>query len=158
MLYYFYMNKTLQKISIFALILGIFLPSLSYASTGVVNTGARMRAGTSISHTILTVMPKGTIVTILGEEHGWYKVQDPFGRQGYTATWLINKQTADIGLQTSDNNGQETLDNSKKSSASNAVSTKKTGKLLYNSRIRKGPSTSDEIITIKSKGLNRYYS
>ncbi len=109
-------------------------------NTGVYLYDARVRQGMSTATAIVTVIPKGTTVSILSEHDGWYKIKDANGTIGYTATWLIEKTQKT----------QPTETPIAKKPLINASS--KTATTLYNSRVRSSKSTGNNIITVLPKG------
>lgn len=59
--------------------------------TGTVNANARMRSAGSLSGALIRVLLRGTTVTIVEHQNGWYRIQDPTGVEGWTADWLIDR-------------------------------------------------------------------
>lgn len=47
----------------------------SHVRQGQTTANLNVRTGNATSHSIITTLPKGTIVTILGEQNGWYRIE-----------------------------------------------------------------------------------
>lgn len=62
----------------------------STALSGVYNANARVRSSPSLTAGTIIVYPRGTSVTILDSENGWYQIRHASGVTGWTATWLVN--------------------------------------------------------------------
>ncbi|MCI9149179.1 MAG: SH3 domain-containing protein [Lachnospiraceae bacterium] len=68
--------------------------SVSQAQTGIVNTNGgslTVRTGPGTNYGVITSLKKGTAVTILAEENGWYKVNYGSG-EGYVSGQFIQIQ------------------------------------------------------------------
>lgn len=79
--------------------------SISQAKTGIVNTNSgslTVRSGPGTSYAALTSLPKGSAVTILSEENGWYKVNYGSG-EGYVLGTYIKIQEDGGGTVTDPN-------------------------------------------------------
>ncbi len=69
-----------------------FAASDEYPRAGLVatqSTGLNVRS--SIGGSIVTSLPKGSYVRLLGEENGWYKLEYASGKQGYSSAAYIEK-------------------------------------------------------------------
>ena len=118
-------KRILAIILTVCLLASLMCVTASGTQTGTVTgSGVRMRTGPGTSYSIITTLDKGTVVTVLGEESGWYRIS--YG--GYTG-YMINTYIA-----LSSSAGQ-------------------TGTVTGSDvRMRTGPGTSYSIITTLDKG------
>lgn len=59
--------------------------------SGIYLDNSRVRKSPSLSGTIVTTYPKGTTVSLLKEENGWYNIKHANGTTGWTLGTLIKK-------------------------------------------------------------------
>lgn len=66
----------------------------SLVKTGVVTASPlNMRSGNSTQHAVIAKLPKGTSVTVLTTQAGWYQVKLSNGQTGWVSTEFIKLQT-----------------------------------------------------------------
>lgn len=65
-------------------------PVYERAWSGTITTGAYVRDVACMEGSeILTTLPVGTLINIIGETDGWYQVETPTGLTGWVGQWLI---------------------------------------------------------------------
>ncbi|MGL5330949.1 MAG: SH3 domain-containing protein [Peptostreptococcaceae bacterium] len=127
------------SLAICASTLGLVLSTTSsFAATkeGVVTTSAlNVRSGPSTSYSRITKVYKGDKVKILESSKGWHKIKTPSGKIGWSSGEYLSTSSS------SSNTGGSTSTSSKKATV--------TASAL---NVRKGPSTSNSIVTKVYKG------
>ncbi|MCA1057927.1 SH3 domain-containing protein [Rossellomorea aquimaris] len=89
-----------------------------------------VRTGPGLSFPVLTKVHRGEEYKIVDSQKDWYKVKTKSG-EGWVADWLVSVETAATGDSSSSFNGRVNTDGL---------------------RVRKGPSTSDGIVTVLQNG------
>lgn len=85
-----YFWKNACKALLLSLLLTMLFSVSAYAGTqgtgiGTVRASSlRMRSGASTSNSVVTMLPKSTVVSVLGESNGWYQVAHG-GKSGYVS-------------------------------------------------------------------------
>ena len=54
-----------------------------------ISQNARIRSGPGVDYDRITSVPNGTVMTIIGEENGWYNVRLEDVREGYVSAELV---------------------------------------------------------------------
>ena len=54
-----------------------------------ISQNARIRSGPGVDYDRITSVPTGTVMTIIGEENGWYNVRLEDGTEGYVSAELV---------------------------------------------------------------------
>ena len=71
-------------------------PIITHDWSGTVTTGARVRDVACMEGSVvMTTLNVGTIIDIVGETDGWWKVKLTDGREGWVGTWLITTNSSD---------------------------------------------------------------
>lgn len=99
-----------------------------------------VREGTSTNHTIISQVPKGTIIDVVKQEKGWVQVKLSDGRIGWVADWLISISSAPAQAGQMPRTPAISPSNSNQSNQKVGIIT---GNLV---NIRSGPSESHSII------------
>lgn len=65
--------------------------------TAYTTAGVNFRSGASTSTTVMSVLPKGTKVTVLGENDGFYLVKNSKGTQGFVSKKYVSTKAPSSG-------------------------------------------------------------
>lgn len=90
-------------------------------------TNVNLRSMPTTDSQLLATMANGTILTVLGSDGDWYRVQTPDGTMGWVANWLVTKPDRTVP-------------------ASNANIEKTVTVLTSDTNIRSGPGTDTAIL------------
>ena len=131
--------KTIKKVIATLLVVLLILPFQTgmgdvHAETGKVTISVstlNVRTGPGLSYPVLTKVHRGEKYRIVDTQKDWYKVETNSG-EGWVADWLVSVESSVSG-DSSNREGQVNTDGL---------------------RVRKGPSTSDGIVTVLQNGDN----
>ncbi|MGJ7912256.1 SH3 domain-containing protein [Neobacillus sp. LXY-1] len=123
----------------FILLLGAFLPpGKGSASSGTVTIASdfvNIRSGPGLSYSLVQKAKRGDKYQIIKEQDDWIQIQLSFGKTGWVANWLVNK------------------DNQNTAPTSTTTSTGMTAKSISDQlRVRSGPGTSFRVIGYLNTG------
>ncbi|WP_083573781.1 SH3 domain-containing protein [Rossellomorea aquimaris] len=128
--------KAIKRITAIILVLLLTIPFLPTADVqadeGTVSIGTatlNVRTGPGLSYPVLTQVHRNQQFSIVETKGGWYKITTGSG-DGWVADWLVIRETG------------ESLDESGQQGTVNTDGL----------RLRKGPSTSDSVVTVLNKG------
>ncbi|BCB04951.1 SH3 domain-containing protein [Bacillus sp. KH172YL63] len=127
------MKKLIASLLILLLIAPVQPGAPAHAESGGVTISVstlNVRTGPGLSYPVLTKVHRGESYNIVDTDKEWYKIRTEAG-DGWVADWLVSADTVSTGNPSTKEEGTVNTDGL---------------------RMRKGPSTADQVITVLDKG------